>query len=154
MLLDDTPTFKGEKTANANANSLRGFEVIDAIKQRLETVCPGVVSCADILTLAARDGVVLVYHLYINIHNFVNNIHGFKVSFVNNNHIYILIIFATCQVGGPYWDVPLGRKDSTTASLDEANNNLPTPNSNLQTIIGKFLLQGLSVTDMVALVGK
>ena len=63
MLLDDTTSFKGEKTAAPNANSLRGYEVIDTIKSQLERQCPGVVSCADILAVAARDSVVKVtYH--------------------------------------------------------------------------------------------
>lgn len=58
VLLDDNSTFTGEKTAGPNNNSLRGFEVIDSIKSTLETACPGVVSCADILSVAARDGTV------------------------------------------------------------------------------------------------
>nr|XP_023917154.1 cationic peroxidase 1-like [Quercus suber] len=58
VLLDDTTNFKGEKTAGPNANSLRGYEVIDTIKSQLESQCPGVVSCADILAVAARDSVV------------------------------------------------------------------------------------------------
>nr|XP_043611353.1 cationic peroxidase 1-like [Erigeron canadensis] len=58
VLLDDTANFTGEKTAGPNAGSIRGFNVIDTIKTQLESQCPGVVSCADILSAAARDSVV------------------------------------------------------------------------------------------------
>ncbi|XP_021866882.2 cationic peroxidase 1-like [Spinacia oleracea] len=55
ILLDETPTSSSEKSAMINLNSARGFEVIDTIKARLEKACPGVVSCADIITIVARD---------------------------------------------------------------------------------------------------
>ena len=64
ILLDDTSTFTGEKSAGPNANSARGFEVIDAIKTQVEASCKATVSCADILALAARDGVNLVSVLH------------------------------------------------------------------------------------------
>ncbi|RWR81242.1 peroxidase 70-like protein [Cinnamomum micranthum f. kanehirae] len=59
VLLDDTANFVGEKNALPNANSLRGFEVIDRIKSAVDKVCGGpIVSCADILAITARDSVV------------------------------------------------------------------------------------------------
>nr|AKN79301.1 peroxidase 8 [Betula platyphylla] len=60
VLLDDTDTFTGEKNALPNRNSVRGYEVIDMIKANLEKACPSTVSCADIVTLAAREAVYLL----------------------------------------------------------------------------------------------
>lgn len=79
ILLDDTPTFTGEKTATPNNNSVRGFEVIDQIKSAVEKACPGVVSCADILAITARDSVVTVSLIY-------------KLSSFNNSKINFMIM--------------------------------------------------------------
>ncbi|KAF5204457.1 Peroxidase [Thalictrum thalictroides] len=59
ILLDDTTSVPGEKGVLGNANSVRGFEVIDTIKTQVDRACGRpVVSCADILAIAARDSVV------------------------------------------------------------------------------------------------
>ncbi|XP_071920033.1 lignin-forming anionic peroxidase-like [Coffea arabica] len=116
VLLDATSSFQSEKTAPANRNSVRGFEVIEAAKREVEKICPGVVSCADILSVAARD--------------------------------------ASVAVGGPTWQVKLGRRDSTTASFSLAQTDLPSPFASLSDLISKFAAKGLSAREMVALSGS
>ncbi|XP_041016601.1 peroxidase 9 [Juglans microcarpa x Juglans regia] len=115
ILLDDSSTVVSEKKSLPNRNSIRGFEVIDEIKVKLEESCPQTVSCADILALAARGSTVLS--------------------------------------GGPNWQLPLGRRDSKTASLSTSNNNIPPPNSTLQNLSTLFKRQGLNEVDLVALSG-
>ncbi|KAK2982781.1 hypothetical protein RJ640_025197 [Escallonia rubra] len=117
ILLDDTSSFTGEKTARPNNNSIRGYNVIDNVKSNVEKECPGVVSCADIVAIAARDSVV--------------------------------------SLGGPSWDVKLGRRDSKTASLSDANSGvLPPATSSLSDLTNRFQAKGLSTKDMVALSGS
>ncbi|KAM6574061.1 hypothetical protein CsatA_022388 [Cannabis sativa] len=116
ILLDSTDTIDSEKLANPNVNSIRGFEVIDDIKAEVDRVCGGpVVSCADILAVAARDSVA--------------------------------------ALAGPSWEVPLGRKDSTTANKDLANNDIPPPFLDLPALITNFKNQGLDERDLVLLSG-
>ncbi|KAL9316958.1 hypothetical protein ACSQ67_013475 [Phaseolus vulgaris] len=104
-----------EKNSFPNANSLRGFEVIDNIKSKLEKMCKGTVSCADILAVAARDSVF--------------------------------------ELGGPKWEVPLGRRDSTTASLAESNSDLPAPTFDLDDLIRAFEEKNFTVKELVTLSG-
>ncbi|XAR60801.1 Peroxidase [Bertholletia excelsa] len=115
-LLDDMGTFVGEKTAGPNLNSARGFEVIDEIKEAVNLACNGnVVSCADIVAVAARDSVSLL--------------------------------------GGPSYEVLLGRKDSRTASFNDANTMIPAPTFDFPSLLSNFESHGLSLKDLVVLSG-
>ncbi|KAM3341622.1 peroxidase 64 [Capsicum galapagoense] len=58
VLLNSTKNNQAEKDGPPNI-SLHAFYVIDVAKKQIENMCPGVVSCADILALAARDAVTL-----------------------------------------------------------------------------------------------
>ncbi|CAJ2635832.1 peroxidase 64-like [Trifolium pratense] len=58
VLLNSKGSNKAEKDGPPNV-SLHGFFIIDNAKKAVEAACPGVVSCADILALAARDAVFL-----------------------------------------------------------------------------------------------
>ncbi|XP_059645649.1 putative Peroxidase 48 [Cornus florida] len=58
ILLDAADGVDSEKDSPPN-ESLKGFDLVDIIKSEVEKACPGIVSCADIIVLAAREGVVL-----------------------------------------------------------------------------------------------
>ena len=75
ILINGTST---EKTTTPNS-LLKGYDAIDDAKSQIEDVCPGVVSCADILALAARDAVVLVLikHVFIILYTICSNIYDF-----------------------------------------------------------------------------
>ncbi|KAF2949745.1 hypothetical protein DAI22_01g134000 [Oryza sativa Japonica Group] len=54
ILLDPT---KANGSPEKTAIPLRGYDAVNKIKAAVEAVCPGKVSCADILAFAARDSV-------------------------------------------------------------------------------------------------
>ncbi|EXB51231.1 Peroxidase 7 [Morus notabilis] len=103
-----------ERRAQAS-KTLRGFRVIDDIKSVLEKTCPKTVSCADILTAAARD--------------------------------------ATIFAGGPFWEVPFGRKDGRISMAKEAD-AVPHGRENVTGLIDFFKLRGLNMLDLVVLSGS
>ncbi|MCL7036423.1 hypothetical protein MKW94_000233 [Papaver nudicaule] len=57
LLLDSTRREMSEKETDRSFG-LRNFRYLDTIKEAVERECPEVVSCADILVLSARDGIV------------------------------------------------------------------------------------------------
>jgi peroxidase len=61
ILIDTIHNNVLEKAAGPN-QTMRGFEIIDEEKVKIESACPSIVSCADIIALATRDDVFLVYH--------------------------------------------------------------------------------------------
>ncbi|KAJ8646902.1 hypothetical protein MRB53_008650 [Persea americana] len=58
ILLDNTDSIQSEKDAFPNTG-LNGLPIVDDIKTAVENVCPGVVSCADILAIASEASVTL-----------------------------------------------------------------------------------------------
>ncbi|GJN33702.1 hypothetical protein PR202_gb22323 [Eleusine coracana subsp. coracana] len=73
VLMDPRPGMPGEKGSLSNTHSLRSFDVVDEIKAALEDRCPGVVSCADIIVMAARDAVVLDLKDLVALRGFLNS---------------------------------------------------------------------------------
>lgn len=74
-----------------------GFDTVVEAKQAVEAQCPGVVSCANNLALAARDVVVLVSLL-------ISSVLSFKAYQKRTDQNYV-------QAGGPAFNVELGRRD-------------------------------------------
>lgn len=64
------------------------------------------------------------------------------------------MVYFDFQLGGPSWEVELGRRDSTTASLDAANSDIPGPDSDLSSLMSAFSKKGLNTKEMVALSGR
>lgn len=103
----------GEQNAPPN-QSLRkeALKLVDDLRARVHEECGRVVSCTDILAVAARDSVVLS--------------------------------------GGPNYNVPLGRRDSTTFATVV---KLPSPFSNTTVILQDFQEKSFNARETVALSG-
>ncbi|XP_044336872.1 peroxidase 2 [Triticum aestivum] len=55
VLIDPSPVNPDPEKASPANGGLRGIDVVEEAKRQLEALCPGTVSCADILAFAARD---------------------------------------------------------------------------------------------------
>jgi peroxidase len=63
VLLDGSASGPSEQDAPPNLTlRARAFEIIDDLRERVHKECGRVVSCSDILAIAARDSVYLVSH--------------------------------------------------------------------------------------------
>lgn len=59
ILINSKSGNTAEKDAGSNL-TVHGYDLIDTAKAAVEKICPGKVSCADIIALATRDAIKLV----------------------------------------------------------------------------------------------
>ncbi|GJR70200.1 peroxidase 5 [Tanacetum coccineum] len=130
VVLDSTPSNKAEKDSPANNPSLRGFDVIDNAKARIESACPEVVSCADIIAFAARDNIIIQHHLVVCTTQDLDPILRSRSCKDKNDH-----------------SVPTGRRDGKV-SLIAATMALPPSTANLNQLTQIFSIHGLTHEDM------
>ncbi|KAJ8425958.1 hypothetical protein Cgig2_001006 [Carnegiea gigantea] len=117
VLLDGSASGPSEQDAPPNLTLRKeAFKIINDLQAIIQFYCGAVVSCSDIVALAARDSVYLA--------------------------------------GGPYYDIPLGRRDSLNfATVNATLANLPAPSSNTTTLLNALATKNFTTTDVVALSG-
>lgn len=60
---------------------------------------------------------------------------------------------ATVAAGGPFWEVPFGRKDGSISKAAEAEKEVPQGHENVTALIELFQVRGLELLDLVVLSG-
>ncbi|KAL5209835.1 hypothetical protein ABZP36_005458 [Zizania latifolia] len=125
VLINSTETNTAEKDVKPN-HTLDAFDVIDAIKEKLERKCPGVVSCSDILAIAARDAVSLASKAVT------------KGRWSKDGNLY---------------EVETGRRDGRVSSAKEAVTNLPDSFDGIRKLTTRFASKGLDLKDLAVLSG-
>eukprot|EP00253_Pinus_taeda_P012457 PITA_12457 len=60
---------------------------------------------------------------------------------------------AVHMLGGPFWNVPMGRRDGVVSIVNEALTKLPPPTANFTLLRSIFASNGLDVKDLVVLSG-
>ncbi|KAF6990885.1 hypothetical protein CFC21_008034 [Triticum aestivum] len=143
-VLLDSANKTAEKDAKPN-QTLRGFNFVEKVKAAVEKACPDTVSCADILALMARDAVWLVSTTTI-LSKFANATSPY-VWKLDSQCCSIMVFF---QSKGPFWEVPLGRRDGSV-SISNETNQLPPPTANFTVLTQLFAAKNLDSKDLVVL---
>ncbi|RZR75085.1 hypothetical protein BHM03_00049081, partial [Ensete ventricosum] len=144
ILIRDPDDATLEKKSSNHAG-VRGFDVIDRAKARLEAECQGVVSCADIVALAARDAVYLV--------RTASSMNHWVTVSPCVEEVSWQILVCVKQSRGPYYDVPTGRRDGRVSNVSDAS-HMPDIRESVAVLRAKFAKKGLSEKDLVLLSGN
>ncbi|WJX69103.1 Peroxidase 3 [Trifolium repens] len=104
VLLNSTSK-QAEKDAPPNL-TVRGFDFIDRVKSLVEAECPGVVSCADILALSARDSVAATGGPY------------WKVPTGRRDGVISNLVEARSQIPAPFHNITVLQKLFQDQGLD------------------------------------
>ncbi|XP_056683566.1 peroxidase 12 [Spinacia oleracea] len=121
VLMDGSASDPSDKDALPNLTlRSQAFKIINDLRACYGSPCASTLwpscSCANIITLAARDSVFLI--------------------------------------GGPFYLIPLGRRDGLNfATQGETLANLPPPFFNTEQLLSSFATKNLNTTDLVALSG-
>jgi peroxidase len=138
---------------NSKNQGLRGQDVVDAAKAQLEDQCPGVVSCADILALAARDAVAMVQRFQGHVPRAHCSRCILRSSLARSRSSFVRCMpWIIHQTGGPTFDVPTGRRDGLTSNLRDAD-VLPDAADSINVLRSSFAAAGLNDRDLVLLTG-
>ncbi|KAM7255072.1 hypothetical protein ACFE04_020313 [Oxalis oulophora] len=129
LLLESVGSIESEQDSDRSFG-MRNFKYVNTIKLALETACPLTVSCADIVSLSARDGIVMGGSGYAE-----------------------RLVCEPLELGGPRVEMKTGRKDGKGSYLSEVDNLIPNHNASTSTVLDRFQSLGIDVEGAVALLG-
>lgn len=115
VLLNSTSTNTAEKDSPPNL-TIRGFGFIDAVKSLVEKECPGIVSCADILSLVARDSVATIVRIRTKLFELLP-VHFFSDSIPMILYNCRVVHFGGFQLGAEMGPCPIPQRPCKTSQL-------------------------------------
>ena len=69
----------------------------------------------------------------------------------SNSQCWLVSLFFGFQSKGPFWEVPLGRRDGTVSIDTESLDALPPPTGNITELTQLFAAVNLDIKDLVVL---